>query len=288
MGEVVTSDPLVSVVLPFYNRRDTLLRAVRSVLNQTYENLELVCVDDGSDDGSAELLSLIEDGRLHLVRQENKGACAARNLGIRHSSGEFVAFQDSDDSWRPMKLELQVAALWNTGADVCFCRLERHGYSNKDPRIWPTSAAGFVPRENLALESLASTQTIIARKEVFNSDLFDEGIPRLQDYDWVIAASSRHSFYLLNEVLVDVYLQGDSLTLTGAEKLNRSYEMVVEKHLQEFEDFPEVQAKMLYRYAASCAAVGVNPCEAYRRSFELAPNMKAAIKYVLSLLHIYI
>src|SRR6516225_1088149 len=101
--------PDVSVVLPTFERANTLLRSVTSVLEQTYPNLELIVVDDGSTDRTAALIGDIKDARLKYVRlARNRGQAVARNVGISESQGVLIAFQDSDDTWQIDKLERQV------------------------------------------------------------------------------------------------------------------------------------------------------------------------------------
>ena len=97
--------PRVSVILPTFNRASTLPRAVRSVLEQSFEDLELIVIDDGSSDGSADRLPM-DDRRLVLLRQNNLGVAAARNAGIKKARGELISFIYSDDEWMPYQLEL--------------------------------------------------------------------------------------------------------------------------------------------------------------------------------------
>jgi glycosyltransferase involved in cell wall biosynthesis len=104
---------LVSVVIPTYNRAHVVTRAIDSVLSQTHRDLEVIVVDDGSTDDTEKVLTTryAHDSRVSYVRQENQGVCSARNTGLRNINGAYVALLDSDDLWKPWKLELQLAAL---------------------------------------------------------------------------------------------------------------------------------------------------------------------------------
>ena len=120
-------EALVSVVIPVYNREDTIQRAVDSVLNQTYSNIEVLVVDDGSKDNSLEMLKKYHnDNRVKIFCQEfNQGANAARNRGIREAKGEYIAFHDSDDEWLPDKLEKQIKRMEYGDFHVSFCAFKR-------------------------------------------------------------------------------------------------------------------------------------------------------------------
>src|SRR5262244_3561534 len=102
--------PLVSVIMPTFNRADTITRAIRSVQAQTFTDWELIVVDDGSTDNTAERIEGC-DPRMKLIRQENQGTAGARNAGLRASSGSYIAFLDSDDEWLPHHLELSAGFL---------------------------------------------------------------------------------------------------------------------------------------------------------------------------------
>ena len=114
-GEIQMSNlhqPFVSVIIPTYNREGIIMESVKSVLEQTYEDFELIVVDDCSKDNTIKVLGSICDARLKIFKQEiNSGACAARNRGIRESHGKIIAFQDSDDLWDSTKLEKQIKSL---------------------------------------------------------------------------------------------------------------------------------------------------------------------------------
>jgi len=112
----MTQEGLVSVIIPTYNRAVRCKRAVESVIKQSYKNIEILVIDDGSTDNTKELLDGIDE-RLIYIYQKNSGVSAARNTGIRTANGEFIAFLDSDDIWLPWKIELQVNIL-NTEKNI--------------------------------------------------------------------------------------------------------------------------------------------------------------------------
>ena len=111
--------PLVSVVIPIFNRVGTIERAIRSVLTQSYTNIEVIVVDDGSSDGSPNVVRSINDSRITLIElPKNTGVSYARNIGVSAAKGSFLAFQDSDDEWLAGKLERQIAVMDSQG-ELC-------------------------------------------------------------------------------------------------------------------------------------------------------------------------
>jgi glycosyltransferase involved in cell wall biosynthesis len=120
-------NPLVSVIIPVYQGERIVLGAVRSVLEQTHANLEVLVVDDGSTDGTGAVLARIADPRLVLLRQRNAGTAAARNLALRHARGEYIAFLDSDDRWFPEKLETELRVLREAPAPVAIAYSSYYG-----------------------------------------------------------------------------------------------------------------------------------------------------------------
>ncbi len=198
---------MISIIIPTYNRKELLLRSVRSVLSQTYADLECIVVDDGSTDGTEEAVRTLSDPRLRYVRQEKAGACAARNAGVDLAQGEFIAFQDSDDLWHLDKLEHQLALLEQTGADVVACTMLREG------RVVPEHARdGQITMDVLLSENLCSTQCILGRAEVFREVRFDVEMPRLQDWDLILRVAQQYTVWMDCRPLVDVFPQPDSLS----------------------------------------------------------------------------
>lgn len=103
--------PIVSIVIPMYNNGNSILRAVRSVLGQTFQELEVLVVDDGSDDNGPELVEALNDERVRLFRLPHRNANVARNYGIHHSCGRYIAMLDADDEWYKNHLEISLKSI---------------------------------------------------------------------------------------------------------------------------------------------------------------------------------
>ena len=115
----------VSVIIPTYNRGKLIGNSIKSVLNQTYKNLEIIVVDDGSTDNTKEEVEKIKDEKIRYIKLEkNGGAANARNIGIMNSTGRYISFQDSDDIMYPNKLEIQIKNLINKNSNLDFCKIK--------------------------------------------------------------------------------------------------------------------------------------------------------------------
>lgn len=202
---------LISVVMPTYKRSDMLTRAITSVLNQTYHNLELLLVNDNdpNDDYSHELVKRVEkfhgDPRFHLIMQEKHvNGAVARNVGIKRAAGEYIAFLDDDDWWEANKLEEQVKELQRLdeswGGVSCKFRLFDHSGNVIGKTQKYTD--GYIYKDILYLLSDVATGTLLLRHEAFdNTRYFDENLLRHQDLQLLVDFTSR---YKLKEV--DQYL----------------------------------------------------------------------------------
>ena len=119
--------PLISVIIPVYNVRHYLKEALDSVIFQTYRNLEIIIIDDGSTDGSREICDdYLDDSRVTVIHQKNKGLSAARNAGLDIMTGEYVAFLDSDDAYQSSFIEEMVNAIVREVADIVVCKYTVH------------------------------------------------------------------------------------------------------------------------------------------------------------------
>jgi len=172
---------MVSVIIPVYNREKTVKEAIKSVLEQTWNDLEVIVVDDGSTDKSADVIKSLKDERVKYIYQENAGACAARNHGIELAKGEYIAFHDSDDIWHMDKLSKQMQVFKEYDPDIVFCKLNQVKSDGTISQLPMKMKEGFLqPVENLFE---IGTQTIIAKKNVFDSIRFDKSMPRFQEFE---------------------------------------------------------------------------------------------------------
>lgn len=236
----ISMDDLISVVIPTYNRAKTLPRAINSVLNQTYKNLELIIVDDASTDGTEEIIKEFKDSRIRFIKNEvNKGGSAARNIGINEAKGEFVAFQDSDDEWHLRKLEIQMEAMKvsspNVGVVYCgLIRIQEGKSSYFPPKYFRNKDGNIV--DTLKKQNIIGTQSALIKKSCFEkSGNFDETFPRLQDWELFIRIAKFYDFIFIDKPLVTVFHQEVSIS-SSPEKLIEALELIVQKHINIFDD----------------------------------------------------
>jgi glycosyltransferase involved in cell wall biosynthesis len=197
------NNPLVSVIIPTYNRAWALAEAIDSVLAQDYNNFELIIVDDGSIDNTPDLLNEFA-GKLKLIRQKNAGVSAARNHGIAEARGDFLAFLDSDDTWLPKKLSRQVDFFIRC-PDALICQTQEIWIRNNtrvNPRPCHKKPSGMIFDPSLEL-CLVSPSAVMIKRDLFDKvGLFDEGLPACEDYDLWLRVSCRYPVYLVDEPLV--------------------------------------------------------------------------------------
>jgi glycosyltransferase involved in cell wall biosynthesis len=188
------SIPKVSVVVPTYNSGRFLGRALQSVLDQTFQDWELIVVDDGSTDDTQEVMAAFQGPCIRYAYQENRGAPAALNAGIRLARGVYIAFLGADDRWLPEKLALQVAQLDSLPLKVAMVYTDLHLLNLEDETILGRFLEGRDPPRGKVLSQLLHTDgsfihpcASLIRREVFERvGLFDEGLKTHEDWDlWV-------------------------------------------------------------------------------------------------------
>ena len=201
--------PLVSVVIPTYNRAKVILRALDTALSQTYGNLEIIVVDDGSTDDTQAVLAPYAD-RIRYLFQANQGASAARNHGINAARGKYIAFLDSDDAWLPNKLERQVALL-ESQPDLsfvaCLATTERRTHEGYDDH-----ASQFV---KFIVQPFTQNMTrYVVRRDCFQQHgLFDTSIHGPEDWElWLRLLKNGCHFGYVPEPLMTYHWSDDSIS----------------------------------------------------------------------------
>ena len=196
--------PKVSVILPTYNRLPMLKEAMDSVLAQNFEDMELIVVDDGSTDGTAEEMKRY-GGRVKLIQHSrNRGVSAARNKGILHARGKYIAFLDSDDLWVKGKLRIQVSFLDdNPHYPICYTDeiWIRRG-KRVNPMIKHAKYSGWIFEKCLPL-CIISPSSVMMKRTLFSKvGLFDEALPVCEDYDFWLRVSARFPIFFIDRKLI--------------------------------------------------------------------------------------
>lgn len=246
---------MISVIIPTFNRGDCILGSVNSVLSQTYQDLELIVVDDCSTDNTEQVFKDFKDPRVRYHKLDrNGGAPRARNIGVQMSRGEYVAFQDSDDIWLEDKLEKQMHFLLETKADVVACNFDYVSEHGKHPLIDDAHKKNIeVKTADLLPHNFVSTQTIFGRKEVFANIPFREKMPRLQD--WLLALEITRTYRMCfdHRSLVEVdAIRADRISgvpenlRIGMENI---FEWVISEYMVDPQNMKEAVEKLKKEYA---------------------------------------
>ena len=209
---------MISVVIPLYNKEKQIAKTLQTVLNQTYQNFEIVIVNDGSTDGSVEEVLRISDSRIRLVNQENGGVSAARNRGIDEAKGEYIAFQDSDDIWIADKLERQMKLFeFDEQLDFVYSKLrykidDTHSMILPDERISYDNKIGNIYNQ-LLWDNLIPFSSLVVKKNRLNAvGKMDNSFSALEDYDFVLRIAKNYKAGFVDEVLVEAAISSDGIS----------------------------------------------------------------------------
>jgi glycosyltransferase involved in cell wall biosynthesis len=212
---------LISVVIPAFNRQNTITYCLDSVLAQTYKNLEVIVVDDCSSDNTVSIVNSYPDSRVRcLVLENHSGAQTARNRGILEAKADWVAFQDSDDEWLPDKLEKQVSVLANADYDpwsLVYCNAYRFDKARgiKSLRILPVVEGVDQYATLLHSPALLYPTMITSKKALEKIGYLDEQVPSFQEWDTSIRLAKYCRITHLKEPLM-VYHAGSADTISGS------------------------------------------------------------------------
>jgi glycosyltransferase involved in cell wall biosynthesis len=227
--------PQVSVIIPTHNRAEFLSAAVTSVLHQTFQDFDIWIIDDASQDATQEVIAGFTDPRIHCIQNpSSQGDAGARNVGIRNSTGAYIAFLDDDDTWAPEKLQLQVKMLEASPAHVGGVCTGHYALDSASKNIVGVSH----PTQNdLAKANFIMTSSLLVRRACFTQyGVFDEQMPTSSDYDMWIRIAQGFSFTMLTMPLVTYALHDKRLTcnyekmIAGKERLFAKHDAFFRRH----------------------------------------------------------
>lgn len=249
------TSPLVSVIIPTYNRHDTVGRSIESVLLQTYRPMEVIVVDDGSTDSTLEVLEGYENA-IRVVARANGGPSAARNSGVSVAKGEIIAFLDSDDTWRPEKLTRQIKLLLDGGSGVpcCVCNSSlmddagsaqtSFGVSNVDCGL--KEGYWMNPAPLVATRFILFNQVVAIRKSAFEKvGGFKENMRLLEDHDLAFRLALLGPWAFVAEPLVEKYNDTEGVgvqAMRDPRRHSEAWSQVLAGFLrEELDDYPDVE-----------------------------------------------
>ena len=232
--KIIYYDIKISVIIPTYNREKLIGDSIKSVLNQTYKNIEVIVVDDGSEDNTKQEIDKIMDNRIRYIKlEQNYGAANARNIGIKNAVGQFISFQDSDDILYPYKLERQMNNIINKKSNLDFCKIKvifnsSYIFYYPNERQEKSILWGNIFNELISRGNFISTQAILVKAKFIKKYYFDPNIPRLQDYDIILRMIPKVKISYTKDVLLDLIIQPDSITHSKI-KLIKAIDILLKK-----------------------------------------------------------
>lgn len=223
--------PRVSVIVPAYNAMRYLPLALDSILSQTFQDFEILIVDDGSRDGIQQWAAQLDEPRVHFFTQENGGSAAARNTGISHATGEYIAFLDSDDLWDPTKLEKQVQLL-DQQQDIGLvyawvATMDAEGVL--DGKAYCNSESGDVWDSLIEGDLLVCGSTPMIRRACFGEvGLFDVQFAYAQTWEMWLRIAAKYPFQVIPEVLVHYRSHPGNISKKW-QQVEKNYKAIIEK-----------------------------------------------------------
>lgn len=264
---------MLSVIIPTYNRPELVGKAIKSVLDQTVTDLEVIVIDGSDNDDTAKKVSSLSDERIKYFKVENQSAAHSRNIGIKIAKGEFVAFNDDDDEWHPDKAEKQLHRLAvSKSAKIVYSSFTKkiRGSIRNTPTKTIIEKSGNIYNE-LLLRNFVGLPTMILHRSCCQRVLFDEGLRCIEDWDWIIRLAKQYAFEFVAEPLVTVNDTPKSVNKSAYSVKAEAYKKIYNKYLYELKKIPYIEAKHLL-------SIGNNLC--------LSGNIRDGRKYLLKSLKV--
>lgn len=223
--------PVISVIIPAYNAAKTIRETIMSVLNQSFSNLELIVINDGSQDSTLDIVSSIQDSRLQLFSYKNGGVCMARNRGIERACGEFISFLDADDIWTPDKLEAQLTALQkNPQAAVAYSwvdYIDEYGNFFHQGNYITINGSAY---EKMLVQNILEngSNPLIRREALTKVGVFDSSLTLAEDWDMWLRLAELYDFVTVPSVQI-LYRTSSRSASTNIVKMEKSCLKFIEK-----------------------------------------------------------
>lgn len=253
--------PLISIVIPLYNKESSILTTIQSVISQTYTDYELIVVNDGSTDNGTKIVENYPDTRINLINKENGGVCSARNRGIQEAKGEYIALLDADDLWDVKYLEEQVkmmndfpdAAMWS----INYAETRNGKIVRRVPTGLPDGYRGYVEHYFEMPERVSDLfhpSSTVVRREVFDKvGLFDERIKYAEDSDMWFRVNALYKTAFYDRYMVSYQLDAENRAMTRRRDLRYFLPYYVDK----YRDPIFKQNKIFYRWVNRWSAVHI-------------------------------
>jgi glycosyltransferase involved in cell wall biosynthesis len=224
---MVEYHPLISVIIPTFNRSNKIIRAINSVLCQTYTNLEIIIIDDHSNDSTNKIIKSFlkkNNQKIFYIRnKKNYGNAESRNIGIRKTKGRYIAFLDDDDLWFPDKIEKQIKKIISSRADGCFCKT----ISIEKNKVLGSK---LLKNDLISFESGGPTGTWLIKKNVFsNIGSFDKSFPANVDGEFLVRFNKKYKCSFVEEPLYVHFYHDKQITSSNRNKII-GFEKLLKKH----------------------------------------------------------
>lgn len=252
--------PIISVIIPTYNRAHLIEKTLKSTLNQSYQSFEIIIIDDGSTDNTREVLGRINDERIRcFYHEENKGTAAARNTGIKNARGEYIAFLDDDVEWLPEKLEKQIEIFKTDLPELGVVYSDSQLVINNKMKYWksPEVTRGILinPGTSDYQAMNIGTPTMLVKKECFEKvGLFDERFFRFIDLELLLRLSKHYHFYHIKEPLIRFY-SNDGLS-SDINALIKARKLLLERYFEKAKKNKKFLAKQYFSIGANLCLIG--------------------------------
>ena len=242
------SMPLVSVVIPTYNRAERLKRALESVFNQTFTDFEIIVVDDGSQDNTEEVIKNMQNPRIRFIKHpRNLGVSAARNTGIKAATGKFIAFLDSDDIWRERKLEKQITKMFSDKSSLCYTSVAFVKENGTPVRIQKASYSGYIFPLLLKKNIIGTASSVMVKRETFKKvGLFRTKMNYREDYEMWLRIARTEKISAINEALtIQIVHSSERLSKNIANRID-GFKTIISEFYIDFSKHPKAFAHQLY------------------------------------------